>query len=70
MARGLGGVGLGEEFEEVGAGELPVEGRGDLFVAAPEGQQVRLEGVEVGEVVGGEGLASGDGEVDLGLVEP
>ena len=31
---------------------------------------MRLEGVEVGEVVGVDDLALDDGEVDLGLVEP
>ena len=45
-------------------------GRGDLFVAAAEGEEVLLEGVEVWEVVGGDDLALDDGEVDLGLVEP
>jgi len=55
---------------EVVAGELPSEGRGDLFVAAAEGQELRLERVEVGEVVGGDDFALDDGEVDLGLVEP
>ena len=64
----LGGVGLGQELVEVLAGESPFERGGDLFVAAPEGQQVGLERVEVGEVVGGEGLALDDGEVDLALV--
>ena len=68
--RGLCGVGLGEQLVEVGAGELPLEGGGDLFVAAAEGEEVLLEGVEVGEVVGGDDLALDDGEVDLGLVEP
>ncbi len=47
-----------------------MERRRDLFVAAPEGQQLVLERVEVGEVVGGQNLALHDGEVDLGLVEP
>ena len=55
---------------EVGAGELPLEGRSDLFVAAAEREQALLERVEVGDVVGGEDLALHDGEVDLGLVEP
>jgi hypothetical protein len=49
----VGAVGLGEELVEVVAGELPLEGRGDLFVVASEVQEVLLEGVEVGEVVGG-----------------
>ena len=66
---GLGGVrGLGEELVEVVAGELPLERRCDLLVAAAEGQQLVLEHVEVGEVVGCEDLALDDGEVDLGLL--
>jgi hypothetical protein len=44
--------------------------RGRLFVAAPEREQVLLERVEVGEVVGLERFALHDREVDLGLVEP
>jgi len=56
------------EAVEVGTGELPLERRGDLFVAAAEREQLLLEGVEVGEVVGGQDLALDDGEVDLGLV--
>ena len=55
------------EAVEVGAGELPLERRGDLFVAAAEGEQPRFERIEVGEVVGGEHLALGDGGVALGL---
>jgi hypothetical protein len=42
---------------EVVGGELPVEGRCDLLVAAAEREQLRLEGVEVFEVVGGDDLA-------------
>ena len=48
--------------------KLPFERGGDLFVAAAEVEQLLLERVEVGEVVGGEELALGDAEVDLGLV--
>ena len=58
------------EAVEVGSGELPFERGGDLLVAATERQQLLFERVEVGEVVGGVDLALGDGEVDLGLVEP
>jgi len=47
----LVGVELVEEGVEVVAGELPLEGAGDLFVAAAEGEEVLLEGLEVGEVV-------------------
>jgi hypothetical protein len=35
---GLGTVGLRQKLVEVLAGELPLEGRGDLFVAASEGE--------------------------------
>ena len=56
------------EAVEVGAGELPFEGRGDLLVAAAEREEVLLERVEVGEVVGGDDLALDDREIDLGLV--
>jgi hypothetical protein len=59
-----------EQPVEVAAGELPLERGGDLLVVAAEGQQVVLERVEVFEVVGLQRLALGDGEVDLGLVEP
>ena len=38
--------------------------------SAVEGEQTRLDGGEVGEVVGREHLALHDGEVDLDLVEP
>ena len=37
-------------------GELPLERRGDLLVAAAEREQMLLERVEVGEVVGRETL--------------
>lgn len=63
MRGGLGRIGLGEELVELVAGELPLEGRGDLLVAVPERQEVLLERVEVGEVVGGDDLALDDGEV-------
>jgi hypothetical protein len=55
-------VDAGEEPVEVVAGELPLERRGDLLVVAAEGQELLLERVEVGEVVGGEELALDDGE--------
>jgi hypothetical protein len=45
-------VGLGEGLVEILAGVLALERRRDLFVAAPEGERVRLERGEVGEVVG------------------
>ena len=63
-------VALGQQRVEVVAGERPLEGRGDLLVAAAEGEELCFEGGEVFEVVGGDDLALDDGEVDLGLVEP
>jgi hypothetical protein len=48
------------EAVEVGACELPFERRGDLLVAAAEGEQVLLERGEVGEVVGSQDLALDD----------
>lgn len=60
----------GEEGVEVGAGERPVEGLGDLAVVGLEGSDPRGQGVEVGEVVGGQRFALEDREVDLDLVEP
>ena len=55
---------------EVLAGELPLERLGDLLEVAAELKQRPFEGVEVGEVVGLEHFALGNGEVDLRLVEP
>jgi len=52
--RGLGAIGLGQKVVEIVAGELPLERRGDLFVAAAERQEMRLQRVEVGKVVGGQ----------------
>src|SRR3712207_7970991 len=43
---------------------------GDLFVAFLEGKQAFGQGVEVGEVVGGQYLALDHREVDLDLIEP
>ena len=50
-----------EEVGEVGAGELPFEGFGDLLVAAAEVEEVLFERVEVLEVVGLECFALGVG---------
>jgi hypothetical protein len=58
---------LGEAVEVL-AFELPLERAGDLLVAAAEREQLLFEGVEDGEVVGGEDLALDDKQVDLGLV--
>ena len=67
---GGGSVGAGEERSRSWRVNFHSNGRGDLLVAAAEGEEVLLERVEVGEVVGGEDLALDDREVDLGLVEP
>ena len=54
---------------EVVAGELPVEGLGDLAPVVLEGVERAREGGEVWEVVGLEHLPLDDREVDLDLVE-
>jgi hypothetical protein len=61
---GVSRPGLGQQLVEVGSGELPLERGGDLRVAAAEGEQMVLEGVEVGEVVRRDDLALHDGEVE------
>jgi hypothetical protein len=61
---------LGEQSIEIGPGELPLKGPGDLLVMILESEQPSLYLGEVGEVVGSEHLALDDGEVDLDLVEP
>ena len=59
-----------DQIVEVGAGEFPLEGRGDGLIVVLETKQAILDISERGEVIGGEGLALHDGEVDLDLVEP
>jgi hypothetical protein len=54
-----------EEPVEVGAGERPVERCGGGVVAILEGEYPFGEGVEIGQVVGGQHLALEDGEEDL-----
>src|SRR3712207_8305702 len=64
---------LGEEREEpveIVAGELPGKRLGGLLVAFLKGDEAFGQGVEIGEVVGGQGLALNHREVDLDLVEP
>jgi hypothetical protein len=58
------------EAVQVGAGELPFERGGDLFVAATEREELTSSVERSREVVGGEDLALDDREVDLGLIEP
>jgi len=61
---------LREAAVEVGAGAAPVERRGGVVVQHGEGEQARLHGGEVGEVIRGEDFALDDGEVDRDLIEP
>src|SRR5262249_2507333 len=70
---GLGlvvGVDPAQQVVEVGAGEFGAERAGDGVVARLEGGEAVADLVEAGEVVGCEGFALDDGEVDFGLVEP
>src|SRR3972149_2717914 len=59
-----------EESIEIGAGELPLEGRGNLLVVFLEPKESVFDLRQRREVVRGEHLALDDGEVDLDLVEP
>ena len=62
---GLVGGDAVEETVEVGAGERPVERCRGGVVAILEGEDPFGEGVEIGQVVGGQHLALEDGEEDL-----
>jgi len=55
---------------EVGSRESPVEGRRHALVILLEAQQSLRDLLDAGEIIGGEGFALDDGEVDLDLVEP
>src|SRR5215216_4546174 len=66
----LAGGQPGEQRVEVGAREGPVERLGDLAVVIFECRDPGRERVEIGEVVGGQGLALQDREEDLDLVQP
>jgi hypothetical protein len=68
-SRCLSGKG-GQHAPEVGAGEAPLERRGDRAVALAEGEQGGLERGERGPLVRIEDLALEDAEVELDLVEP
>ena len=59
-----------EQGGEVVAGEVPLEGFGDLVLVALEDVEGARDLWEVGEVVGLEHLALNDREEDLDLVEP
>jgi hypothetical protein len=65
----VGGQAL-HQLGEVGAGELPLEGRGRLLVAALEGEQPLLDGSKAGEVVGGQEFPLDHREYELDLVQP
>ena len=59
-----------QKSAEVGAGELPFEGRGDLLIVPLEGEDALGDFALGREVGGGECLALEDREVDLDLVHP
>jgi hypothetical protein len=59
-----------DEVAEVAAGEGPLEWLGDLVVVVLEGVETVDDGLQAGEVVGGEDLALDDREDDLDLVQP
>jgi hypothetical protein len=60
----------GQEVVEVAAGELPLEWLSDRAVMVLEGEQVLLELLETGEVVGGQSFSLEHREVDFDLIEP
>ena len=66
----MGAINAMQQRVEVLTGELPLEGLGNGFVVTGEAQQPLLEGFEGREVVGCQGLALKDGEVDLHLIQP
>jgi hypothetical protein len=53
-----------QQVAEVGAGEPPGERPGDGVVAGLERGEAVADLIQAGEVVGGEGFALDDGEVD------
>src|SRR5262245_1650637 len=61
---------LGEQRDEIAAGESPLErlGRGDVVLL--EAQEPLTDGAERSEVIRCEDLARDDGEIDLDLIEP
>jgi hypothetical protein len=59
-----------EEFVEVTAGELPLEGLGKSAVVVLEGEKAFPQLLERGEVVGRQSLSLKDREVDFHLIEP
>src|SRR5262249_12736108 len=64
------GIDAAQQVVEVGAGELPAERPGDGVVAGFERGEAVADLRQAGEVVGREGFALDDGEVDFRLVEP
>jgi hypothetical protein len=64
------GVDAAQQVVEECAGELPAERRGDGVVVGRERGEAVADLAQAGEVVGCEGFALDDGEVDFGLVEP
>ena len=59
-----------DEIVEIFARELPLKRLGNLLVVASEPVQPLFESLKRGEVIGCEGLALEDGEIDLDLIEP
>jgi len=57
-----------EEPVKVVTSELPLEGLGDSFVTGLENQNLVLQVLEIGEVVGDEKLPLKDREVDFNLI--
>jgi len=55
---------------QVSSCESPVDGRSHALVVLLEAQQSVLDLRDAAEVIGSEGLALNDGEVDLDLIEP
>lgn len=74
LGRETQGSRLGEEFlgqlGEVIARKSPIEGRRHALVVLLEAQQSILDLIEAGEIIGSEGFALDDGEIDLDLVKP
>jgi hypothetical protein len=64
LGGGLVGLGPGQQFGQVGGGELPVERSGGGVVAVDEGEQGLGEFGCVGEVVGGDDFLLDDREED------
>ena len=73
---GSGNAGEGRSIEfcqkgcKILAGEGPLQGNGDLFIAVWKGQQTLFHFWERGEVIGRKDRALHHGEVDFDLIQP